>query len=285
MKMISKPEIRFCDIGDAEISYLTYEGEGPALIFLHATGFLPWLWHPIARELTDNYRVLAPYFCDHRESEPEEGGLLWYTLAEDLRAFCETLRISDPFLVGHSMGGTVMTLAGATGADFSPERMILIEPIYLPEFVYDIEISVEHHPLAAKSIKRKHLWESEEDLREYLQNKKLFENWDPEMLDLYVEYGMNRTEAGGLSLACHPRREASLFMGGAHYNPWPLLGEVTCPVLVVEGGNSENREHIDLKKASSLFPRGEYLCVEGAGHLVPMEQPKTVVKIVRDFFV
>ncbi len=282
--MKKEPDISTCNIGDTEISYLDYEGNGPVIIFLHATGFLPWLWHPVARELSGTYRVLAPYFCDHRHAEPEDGGLEWFVLAEDLCAFCESMDIQKPFLVGHSMGSTVITLASATSRSFNPEKAVLIEPIYLPEFVYDMQLSVEQHPLAAKSIKRKHTWESEDELREYLRKKKLFANWDSEMLDLYVRYGMNGTDAGGLTLSCHPRREASLFMGGAHHNPWPLLRGVTCPVLVVEGGESENREHIDLKKAASLFPRGEYLCVEEAGHLVPMEQPGTVVTIVKDFF-
>jgi lipase len=50
------------DIGDIDISYLLYEGDGPPLIFLHATGFLPWLWHPLARDLSVVYRIIAPYF-------------------------------------------------------------------------------------------------------------------------------------------------------------------------------------------------------------------------------
>jgi pimeloyl-ACP methyl ester carboxylesterase len=54
------PQIRLQNIADAELSYLLYEGEGPPLLFLHATGFPPWLWHPLARELADRYRILAP---------------------------------------------------------------------------------------------------------------------------------------------------------------------------------------------------------------------------------
>ncbi len=40
------PETRVQDIGDAEVPYLVYAGNGPALVLVHATGFLPWLWHP-----------------------------------------------------------------------------------------------------------------------------------------------------------------------------------------------------------------------------------------------
>lgn len=61
-------------IAGTELEYLFYEGDGPPVFFLHATGFMPWLWHPVARRLCADYTIIAPYFCDHREIEPEEGG-------------------------------------------------------------------------------------------------------------------------------------------------------------------------------------------------------------------
>jgi pimeloyl-ACP methyl ester carboxylesterase len=73
-------------------------------------------------------------------------------------------------------------------------------------------------------------------------------------------------------------------MGGNAKDPWPLLPEIKCPVLLVEGGESENRTYIDLKYAASLFPQGSYTEVPGAGHLVPMEQPDAVYRIISEFF-
>lgn len=278
-----EPSVNVCKIGDTEIQYLLYEGGGPTVMMLHATGFLPWLWHPIARGLSGEYRIIAPYFCDHRHAEPEDGGLSWMILAEDLCRFCEEMRIEHPLLVGHSMGATVMTIANAVhGAP--AERMVIIEPIFLPEDFYRMKIAVEQHPLASKSIKRRNHWENRDEARKYLRSRALFKNWDDEMLDLYLDHGMVGAGGEGLSLACSPRREASLFMGGMQYDPWPLLPKLVCPVLVVEGEESENRQFIDLKKAVSLMPRGEYASVPGAGHLIPMEKPVETGEIIRKFF-
>lgn len=278
-----QPQIRKCKIDGTSIDYLHYEGGEKTIIFLHATGFLPWLWHPIARELLSEFTVLAPYFCNHRFAEPEEGGVHWEMLAKDLFNFCRNLGLENPYLVGHSMGATVMTLAHAF--HHSPASgMILIEPIFLPESIYNLDMTVEQHPLASKSIKRKNFWENRFEAISYLKSKKLFSAWDREMLELYVEYGMVTGESGGLELTCHPRREAALFMGSIHLNPWPILEKITCPVLVVEGGGSENRAFIDLKKAASMIPQGSYHEVKGAGHLVPMESPMETVNIIRDFF-
>ncbi len=277
------PEVLVADIGEADLSYLLYEGDGPTIVLLHATGFLPWLWHPIARELSPRWRVIAPYFCDHRVSDPHQGGLDWLTVAQDLASFCRVLGIERPAMVGHSMGATVITMANAAfGLD--ARGLVLFEPIFLPEDFYRSDITVDMHPLASKAIRRKDTWTGTDEAHAYLRSKALFRNWDEEMLDLYVEYGMKRLDAGGLQLACAPVREASLFMGGLRYDPWPLLPKITCPTLVLEGKQSENRVFIDLKKAVSLFPQGTYRLIRGAGHLIPQEKPGESLEIIREFF-
>jgi len=277
------PQVKTQNIGDADLAYLLYDGQGPTLVMLHATGFLPWLWHPVARALSQTCRVIAPYFCDHRESDPEKGGLDWLVLARDFAVFCKSLKIETPCLVGHSMGATVLAMAAAQ-YELAPAGMILIEPIFLPQDFYQARIRVQDHPLAAKAVKRRNHWRDEPEALIYLQSKPLFEKWDAEMLSLYVRYGMKRNEEGGMELACSPRMEAALFMGGVRYDPWPLLPQVVCPVLVLEGEYSENRAFIDLQKAASLFPNASHRLVRDAGHLIPMEKPFEIAVMIRDFF-
>jgi lipase len=271
------------NIGDAELSYLLYNGEGPPLILLHATGFQPWLWHPIARELAGDYRIIAPSFCDHREADPEEGGLSWRTLAEDTVRLCEALHLERPFLAGHSMGATVLMMANALYR--LPARgMVLIEPILLPPELYRANLRMEDHPLAARAIKRTNFWRDPDAAVAYLRSRALFQAWDEEMVELYIRYGMTGTQDGGLRLACSPRREAALFMGGMQFDPWPLLPKVSCPVLILEGEKSENRGFIDLGRVRSLLPASDYRLVGNAGHLIPMERPGEVTRLIENFF-
>ncbi|MDY6824303.1 MAG: alpha/beta hydrolase [Thermodesulfobacteriota bacterium] len=283
------PLVNSVDIGDATMEYLLYEPSGnagadaPTIIFMHATGFMPWIWHPICRHFRDSARIISPYFCDHREVEPEDGGLSWLRLGEDVARLCEALALERPYMVGHSMGGAVLTIAaGRFGV--VPESMILFEPIFLPSAVYNIPLRVEDHPLAGKSIKRRNAWDDKDSARDYLRSKPLFARWDDEMLDMYLDYGFTETEGGGLSLACHPRKEASMFMGSMAYDPWPIIPNVTCPVLVLEGEHTENKGFINFREAAEMFPNGVYRLVEDAGHLIPMEKPGETVFIIKDFF-
>lgn len=281
-KIQQMPDQLIVDVGGRELSYLLYDRPGPTIVLLHATGFSPWLWHPIARALSTHYRVVAPYFCDHRVSDPENGGLSWLQLAEDLVGFLSELEIESPYMVGHSMGGAVTTIAaGKFGLPVS--KMVLIEPIILPRELYTIEMRVADHPLAGKSVKRLNYWEDREAARQYLEEKSLFKSWDAEVLDLYLTYGITSGRSGGLELTCHPKREAALFMGSMAYDPWPVLNHVNCPVLVLEGEHTENKGLIDFKKIAGTFPNGRHQTISGAGHLIPMEKPQEIADIVADF--
>ncbi|MFP4475949.1 MAG: alpha/beta fold hydrolase [Desulfatibacillaceae bacterium] len=277
-----EPEKGVVEVDGADVEYLRWPGEGPPLVMLHATGFLPWLWLPVASGLEGRFDVYAPYFCDHRDADPHEGGLSWAVLARDLVDMLGGMGIRRPMLTGHSMGGTVAALATAAYG-LATERMVLIEPIFLPDPAYTMDMGVDDHPLASRSIRRRNSWEDRRAARDYLKSKRLFASWDEEMLDLYVRYGMVSGDGGGLTLACQPGREAALFMGSRHMNPWPLLPDVSCPTLILEGETSENRSFIDLGHAASLMPDARHHMVQGAGHLVPMEKPGEVARLLLEF--
>ena len=276
------PPLEMYDVGGAQLPYLYYAGETPQILFAHATGFLPWLWHPIIEKLTPHPEAWAPYICNYRDCDPDSGGLSWDIIARDLISFCSSQNISDNLAVGHSMGATVLTIASALFG-LQPRGMILIEPIFLPEDFYAMDIKLKDHPLAAQSIKRKNSWKDENAALEYLKSKSLFAGWDEQMLHFYLKYGMEKQAQGGLKLTCAPRNEAALFMGGKSTNPWPLLKKLTCPVLVLEGEKSSNKEFIDLHRAVSLLADGRYKSVPNAGHLIPMQKPKETAKIIKEF--
>lgn len=269
--------------GETNLQYHLYDGDGPTIVFIHANGFNPWLWYPIARELAGRYRIVAPFFCDHRDTDPEKGGLAWTILAHDLISLCGHLNIIDPFMVGHSMGGGVCVLAHGLVADLA-RKMVLIEPIVLPEYYYQGNLSVDKHPLARQAIRRKNTWKDYAEAESYLRSKPLFHNWDPEMLQLYMSHGMSSGDGGELELTCSPNGEAALFMGSLAQSPWPLLPEITCPVLILEGDKSESHNYLDLPAVTRMLPRGEYRGIPDAGHLMVMENPGQIRRLIHDFF-
>ncbi len=276
------PDTRVETIDGMQLQYLFYPGGEPTVVLLHATGFLPWLWHPIARQLAGSHRVIAPYFCDYRRPDPAHGGLAWTLLAQDLAILCDRLAVEAPVLAGHSMGATVATLAQALhGLDAT--GMVLIEPIFFPPEEYRTPRRLEDNRLASRALRRRNRWDDPDAVAAYLRTKALFADWTAEMLDLYVAHGTVDHPHGGRQLTCPPPREAAIFMGATARDPWPLIPDIACPVLVVEGGASDLRRRIDFPAIATRFPRGRHRRVADAGHLVPMEKPGEVLNILRDF--
>jgi len=276
------PELKTQDVGGAELPYLYYEGGPRQILFAHATGFLPWLWHPIIEEFVPEYSVWAPYICNYRSCNPHEGGLSWNVIAEDLATFCRKQKIEKPLLIGHSMGATVLAIAAAAYG-ITPRGMILIEPIFLPDEFYKLTPSVKDHPLASKSIKRVNHWQTEDEAMSYLKSRSFFSEWDDGVLTLYKQFGMEKLPAGDMQLTCAPESEAAMFMGGWSRDPWPLLPKIQCPVLAIEGEKSPNIGLVDIRRAVSLLPQGRYGSVAGAGHLIPMERPAEIAGMIKNF--
>lgn len=276
------PELSTQDVGGAELSYLYYPGSQSQMLFAHATGFLPWLWHPVFEKLDREASIWAPYICNYRSCNPYEGGLSWDIVAADIATLCRAQKIENPVLVGHSMGATVVTIAAAAYG-VKPRAMVLIEPIFLPDEYYSMPMSVKDHPLASKSIRRLNRWQSEEEAMSYLKSRSFFADWDPGVMELYVKYGMEKQNTGDLNLTCTPENEAAMFMGGSKRSPWPLLEKIDAPTLVVEGGQSPNIGLVDIARAVSLLPRGQYRRMDGAGHLIPMQRPVETAAMIREF--
>lgn len=276
-------ELRVQDIDGVRLPYLFFESaaSAPQMIFMHATGFLPWLWEPIIEEFTLTSNIRAPFICDYRPTNPETG-LSWDIIARDFSAFCRLQQIRNPLMVGHSMGATISVIAAAVYG-LQPRGLILIEPIFLPDRFYSAKPDIQSHPLAAKSIKRANHWNNETESWSYLKSKPFFSRWDERVLRLYQKYGMQKQEDGSLRLTCSPQSEAALFMGGRIMNPWPLLEKINCPVLIVEGEMTENKGLVDVQKAVSLLRNCKYQLVAGVGHLIPMEKPKEIAKIIKTF--
>ena len=102
---------------DNRIFYKTKEGKGKALVFIHG-----WLgshksWQPVDRNLdTDNPRVFYDLRC-HGDSQCSR--FSFETLAKDLERLLTDLKLENPILVGHSMGGMVALTYAKSYDNFS----------------------------------------------------------------------------------------------------------------------------------------------------------------------
>ena len=112
---------QFMMIDGARIHYMD-QGEGPALILIHAQFSSLFGWEPWVEGLKDNYRVIRFDLTSHGLTGPDPSGD--YTMARTMyltEQFIENLQLDTFSIAGTSVGGggSVGTATASTGVRFS----------------------------------------------------------------------------------------------------------------------------------------------------------------------
>ncbi|HEY0298169.1 MAG TPA: alpha/beta hydrolase [Arachidicoccus sp.] len=117
----------FCQVNDNRL-FVADEGEkSPVLLFIHFWGGSSGTWKPVTDILHTKYRCVRFDQRGWGKSDKPESGYDINSLADDVMALVEALRLDDYILVGHSMGGKIaQTVAGRKPKGL--RKLILIAP-------------------------------------------------------------------------------------------------------------------------------------------------------------
>jgi pimeloyl-ACP methyl ester carboxylesterase len=96
-------------VNRVRLQYLDWGGSGPTLLFLTSLGGTAADFQPLAVGLTDRFHVLGLTRRGQGESDKPEDGYDTATLAEDIRAFLDAVKIDRATLIGYSIAGNEET--------------------------------------------------------------------------------------------------------------------------------------------------------------------------------
>jgi pimeloyl-ACP methyl ester carboxylesterase len=273
------------------IPFVDFGGSGPPLHFAHANGYPPRAYAPFIETLTPHYRVFAMLTRPLWPDCPPDGLRDWSPLADDFARFLAERGERDVIGVGHSLGGVVTLIAALR----RPERfraLVLIDPVLLPysllflwTLFYKLGLADRLHPLAPAALKRRRVFESAEAMYAHYRSKPVFRRMDDRSLRAYVEALARPRPDGQVELAYSPEWEARIYVTGPLYE-WKLWREIEklrAPLLVIRGAETDTLMPGAVKMLRRRLPNAEYRDVPGAGHLVPMEKPEEVGRIIREF--
>jgi pimeloyl-ACP methyl ester carboxylesterase len=99
-------------------------GRGRDLVLVHGITENHGAWHPVLAGLGEQWRVTAVDVRGHGESErrPPYDPV---TCARDLATVVDALGLSEPLMVGHSMGGVIVSAYG--GAGYSARGIVNVD--------------------------------------------------------------------------------------------------------------------------------------------------------------
>jgi pimeloyl-ACP methyl ester carboxylesterase len=266
-----------------EIATYHLGGDGPPVILLHATGFHGRCWLPLAPALTDRFSLWSIDHRGHGSSGKAPDGRYddWTLFVDDLFAVVDALGFDSWRGLGHSLGGAVLLLAEQRQpGTFS--ALCLYEPVVLSPALRSDGVGAGAS-MSDVVRKRRRSFPSRQEARENFAAKPPMNTFDPAALDAYVAHGFVDDPAGGVTLACCPEDEASVYEGAPSSRAWEHLGDVRPPVAVL-GGQADPRDPVSrvIEDVARQLPRGGARRLDGLTHFGPFEDPLVVGRIAAE---
>ncbi len=253
-----------------------WEGDGPRVVMLHATGFSRGVWRPVAERLAGRCSPTAVDLRGHGDSSKPEPPYPWPLLMDDVVSLVKRERWSGIVLCGHSVGGAV----AAEVAYRLPERvraLVLVEAALSTRRPAPAEGTPQGNSLVERTIKRRSHWESREQAAAYLRARVPYDSWSEEVYRAWAETAFQEIE-GGATLSTPPWAEAATFEGARTSPVFDHLSSIRCPTWVLRGATDRGLPSTTAPEVASVIPDARERIVEGAGHFLPQERPDLVAE-------
>ncbi|MDH4279272.1 MAG: alpha/beta hydrolase [Acidimicrobiia bacterium] len=268
----------------ATIAVHDFGGDGPPLLFCHATGFCGPVWKPLADSLIDRFRCHALDFRAHGSSTaPEHGHMRWSGMVDDFLAVARFLSPSEPIrAVGHSLGGGVIALAESR-APGSVHSAWTFEPILFPLPPPGEATDAPHESEMADTARRRRpQFADRAEVYERYRSRPPLDRLDDRCLRAYVDHGFRDLPDGAVELACSPEYEARTFeqhRTGAD----DAAAAMVVPMVVAVGGEAT----VPVEAAVAVTkrnPRLELRRYPDLTHFGPLEAPERVAADIARWF-
>ncbi len=255
-------------LGDLNFAY-TDEGNGDVLLLLHGFPLNQSMWKHQIAALTQTHRVIAPDLRGHGQTEVTEGTVTMAEMAGDVRGLLDHLEVNTPVSVGGlSMGGYV---AWEFWSQF-PMRVAKLL-LFDTRAVADTEIVARAREMMAAQVVAVGASMASESML-----PKLVSEATKNQQAAVVK------ELENMILATDPQAIAATQRGMAQRRDMTeLLPSIDVPTLVVCGSEDVISPPEEMESFANLIPNAQFVQIENAGHLAPLEQPELVNKAVRSF--
>jgi pimeloyl-ACP methyl ester carboxylesterase len=263
--------------GPLNLHYLDWGRRGqPPVLFVHGRGLTAHTWDLVCLALRPAYHCVALDLRGHGDSDWSPGAEYGLDAqGADIDAVVEHLGLDRFILVGMSLGGAIsLAYAGRNAArlhalvvvDIGPETRaggarrianFASASRELDSVEAFVERAVQFNPLRRPELLRRSL------LHNLRQTDRGTWTWKYD----------DRVGAGQTDEHRARRREQL----------WDAVPRISCPTLVVRGGDSDVFHDEDAERLAAALPRGSWVRVDGAGHTVQGDQPRAFVEAVRPF--
>ena len=257
------------------------------IVFSHANSFPASTYKVLFHSLRGRgFTVKAVDKFGHDPRYPVTNN--WPHLVQQLCAFtqAEAEKAGQPvWLVGHSLGG-YLSLMAAMRLPHLAKGLVLIDSPVLGGWKSNALGLIKRTSLVgsfspgAVSKRRRNSWASVDEAFDHFLHKKAFANWEPHVLQDYVNYGTDEVDGKRL-LAFDRDVETAIYNGLPHNLERQLKRQpLQCPAHYIGGTGSEEMRRVGMALTTRIV-KGNITMLEGS-HLFPMEKPIETAAAIAD---
>jgi esterase len=271
------PESHEVQVGDLRMHYLDWGNKHlPPIVFLHGGALNAHTWDLVCLALRDDYRCIALDQRGHGDTDwaPDADYSMGAQLA-DTTGFVDKLGLDKFILVGMSLGA-INSLAFAINHPERLNNLVIIDagPEMRPpgssrirDFVNGVADTVTIEAIIEKAL-------------EFNPRR------DPKILRRSLMHAL-RQQPDGTWRWKYDRRRFQVLDQEKHRTERAALADglsrITCPTLIVRGGESDVFAEEDGIRLAARLPDGKFVTVPKAGHTVQGDNPKDLVAELRRF--
>lgn len=245
-------------------------GEGQPVIILHGLFGLSDNWITHGKRLAEKFSVYLPDLRNHGQS-PHSPTFNYHAMADDLHEFIQDHQLTNPVIIGHSMGGKV-AMQFALEYNEIPQKLILIDisPVKYPDRDAHFDIISAMMSINFEAVHSRE--EVDTILSQHITDKGT---------RLFIMKNLHRKTRNNydwrLNLSGISTNMDQVFAAVESQNSY------TKPTLFIKGGRSNYIIDIHLPVIKKLFPNSKIVNIEEAGHWVHVDAPEEICQIFSTF--
>lgn len=271
------------------LHYLEWgDKNAPVLVLLHGGADHAHSWDELAATLSPRWRVIAPDLRGHGDSDwsPDAAySILDYVT--DLKMLWSHCQLQQATIVAHSMGGkialhfaaaypeAILKLIAIEGVDMLPPSLA---PLHERPAAKRLRYWIDER-IATNARQARHYPSLEDALKRMIS---AHPQLPADVARHLTIHGTRRNDDGSLSWKFdnHIRAVSAVDFRGREYAD--MLGEIRCPVLLVNGKDSWVPDPVATGRIDD-FRAAQAVTLAGAGHWVQHDQPAAFLAALEHF--
>lgn len=260
----SEPTIGYVEANGIRIRYHDWPGEDPPVLLLHNNRGASDAWTRFADLTTLPNRLIAPDQRGCAESDKPATGYTYWDFAADVAGLIDALDLGRVRIVGCAIGAGIGLCAAATYPDKVEALVMLDSSFPIKQEVVDWGVNLLLTQIPQDFPNKAAAMAFVRTLPDQLGYA-----WSP-IWEQYFEWTFRELPDGRWAFKYDKN---AMLQANAHISDdlWPDVAKVNVPVLVAVGGDSKIILDSDARELAERLPKGEFMVLEAAHHIVILE--------------